>query len=721
MQKKFIFGFILYLVFSNFALMAKPEKIEIRGKVSDANNNPLPFANVFLKGRVEGATTNEKGEFFFHVKHGGEYILVAKYIGYQSWEKKITLTQDSQPFYNITLKQVALKSEAVSVTASSFTTADKEGVTLTPLEIVTTPGSAADIFWAIKSFPGLQQVDEGAGLFIRGGDVSENIILLDGAILNHPYRYESPTGGFFGTISPFLLKGTYFSSGAFSARFGNALSGALSMESLDLPETARASLGLGLAAYSMMLRVPLIDEKLGFSCSGNKSNTRAMFKLNQGRTTFTQYPESYDVNLNAIYRYSTSGYFKFFVFTEDDKIGVETYQPIGESGQRGIFTGSSHNQLYNLIWSSAVGSKLWLKSNIAFSQFDSDREMQIFKMKQRDKLTQWRFDAEYRCSPKLEILAGMEVQNKSDRFRAALPVEENRYSEGSLVRQFDYTYTSYRGGSYFELNADVSAHTFMSLGTRINYENKSDEVTTDHRFSMNYEVQPHHVLRFGLGNFHQYPEPHYFDTYYGNPALKPAKAFHTILGYEFTHEQNIYRVEAYNKQYDHLILEDENFRFTSQGYGHAYGVDIFIKRNLGLFSGWIAYSYLIARRKEGQFNRLTSPDFDITHNLNWVLKVQLSEHLSLGSLFKYATGKPYTPAYRQFNSQRVPDFHKLDLSLSYLSQFWEGNLTIFYLSVSNVYGRKNIYDYHYNEDYTQREAQVSSFDRSVYFGISANF
>lgn len=721
MQNKLFFGIIIYLIFLYIPLSARSNWIEISGKVVDNKNHALPFANVFLKGRFEGATTNENGDFFFRVKNEGEYTLIVKYMGYQSWEKKITVIENSKPFYEIKLKPVALKSEVISVTASSFTASDKEGVTLTPLEIVTTPGSAADIFWAIKSFPGLQQVDEGAGMFVRGGDVSENIILLDGAILNHPYRYESTTGGFMGTISPFLLKGTYFSSGAFSARYGNALSGALSMESMDLPEKNSTSLGIGLAAYSMMLRVPLIDEKLGFSFSGNKSNTKAMFEFNRGRTTFTQYPEAYDINLNAIYRYSQSGYFKLFIFTEDDKVGVKTYQPIGESGQCGIFTGSGHNQLYNLIWSSAVDSKLWFKSNLAFSQFDSDREMQIFKLKQSDKLMQWRFDAEYRYSPKLRISAGIELQNKRDQFKASIPIEENHFSEGSLVRRFDNTYTSNRGGSYCEIGAEVLPRTFVCFGNRVNYENKSDEITTDHRFSMNYEIRPNHVLKLGAGNFHQYPEPYYFDIYYGNPDLKPKKALHIILGYEFHRDLNIIRLEAYRKQYDHLILEDENFHFTSQGYGYAYGADIFIKRSSGPFSGWIAYSYLIARRKAGQFTKLTSPDFDITHNLNWVLKYQISGRLSVGSLFKYATGKPYTPAYRQFNSKRVSDFHKLDLSLSYLSQFWEGNLTIFYLSVSNVYGRQNIYDYHYNENYTQREAQVSSFDRSVYFGISVNF
>ena len=194
------------------------QKCTIKGVVADKKGVPLAYANVYLESTMEGTMSDEQGNFTFSIGAVGKLTLVCSYIGYKTYTKNLTLKSGKTLVQDITLTQEWIKTRPVKITASAFTAADGEGVTLTAMDVVRTPGAAADIFWAIKTLPGLQQVEEGAGLFVRGGDVSEPIFMLDGAIINHPYKYESPTGGFFGTFSPFLLKGTFFSSGGFSAR-----------------------------------------------------------------------------------------------------------------------------------------------------------------------------------------------------------------------------------------------------------------------------------------------------------------------------------------------------------------------------------------------------------------------------------------------------------------------------------------------------------------------
>ena len=296
--------FLLFIWSTCFAAVKNPNSI-IRGNFINDKNEPLAFANIFLKGRMEGTISNEQGEFSFKTAATGKVTIICSYIGYAPFEKGFQLKKSSVLNIKILLQQELIKGEQVMITASAFTAADEEGVTLTAMDVVRTPGAAADLFWAIKSLPGLQQVEEGAGLFVRGGDVSENVILLDGAIINHPYKYESPTGGFFGTFSPFLLKGTFFSSGGFSAQYGNALSGALSMESYDLPDQRWMGVGIGLAAESIFLSTPIVENKFGFSLSGNRSNTKMMFELNKNRKDFSDYPSSFDFNLNAVYKIAT--------------------------------------------------------------------------------------------------------------------------------------------------------------------------------------------------------------------------------------------------------------------------------------------------------------------------------------------------------------------------------------------------------------------------------
>jgi hypothetical protein len=71
---------------------------------------------------------------------------------------------------------------------------------------VRTPGAQGDLMRALETMPGVSRIDEGAGLFVRGGDVSEVLVLLDGVVVSHPYRYETPTGGFRGAVDPFLTR-----------------------------------------------------------------------------------------------------------------------------------------------------------------------------------------------------------------------------------------------------------------------------------------------------------------------------------------------------------------------------------------------------------------------------------------------------------------------------------------------------------------------------------
>jgi len=252
----------------------------IQGTVTDSKSKPLAYANVFLVKTLEGGMSDNNGNFSFQSHAFGKHTLTCTYIGYDKFQQKIVLRPGETIRLNIELRQAAVKTRPITVQASAFKTADEEGVALTTMDVVRTPGAAADVFWAIKSFPGLQQVEEGAGLFVRGGDVSETAMYLDGALIQHPYKYESPTGGFFGTFNPFLLKGTFFSSGGFSSQYGNALSAALAMESHDLPARRQMGFGVGLAAESIFLTLPIIEDKLGISLSGNRSNTNMMFELN---------------------------------------------------------------------------------------------------------------------------------------------------------------------------------------------------------------------------------------------------------------------------------------------------------------------------------------------------------------------------------------------------------------------------------------------------------
>ncbi len=273
--KNSLFLISLFLLKSSSVIAQTAEVKSIRGVVQDTKSAPLSYVNVFLQNSYDGGVSDSRGYFEILTKKNGPQVLIASMIGFEKSSKKINLDKPGLESIKFILREKAIAMPEATITASSFSSGDEKGVTLKRLEILTTPGAAADIFLAIKTFPGLSHIDEGSGLFVRGGDVSETVTLLDQATVAHPYRYESPTGGTFGTITPFLVKGTFFSSGGFSAKYGNALSGILAMQSLETPVQTQYNLNIGLASTSLGVAV-LINKKLGLRFSGNRSspNTR---------------------------------------------------------------------------------------------------------------------------------------------------------------------------------------------------------------------------------------------------------------------------------------------------------------------------------------------------------------------------------------------------------------------------------------------------------------
>ncbi len=712
--------FQFYILLSLFPLVCvaeiKNNALIIKGIVVNKQNEPLAFANIFLKGRMEGTISNEKGEFSFKTSARGKVTLICSYIGYSQFEKEFELKKDSVFNVRIQLKQKMIKGKQVMVTASAFTAADEEGVTLTAMDVVRTPGAAADLFWAIKSFPGLQQVEEGAGLFVRGGDVSENVVLLDGAIINHPYKYESPTGGFFGTFNPFLLKGTFFSSGGFSAQFGNALSGALSMESYDLPNQRRMGIGIGLAAESIFISTPVVENKFGFSLSGNRSNTKMMFELNKNRKDFSEYPSSYDINLNAIYKMNENSKFKFFLFRENDKVGVEVDDPDYDTH----FHGSTSNQLYNMRYTSLVKKKYLIHANVAFNDFQRESNLGAMDLEIEDRLYQSKITLESELFPGSTVRSGLALYRYQTLIAGTVPENELDLSPQAPTNKVDTDYISDRAVHFVEFDFFAPFGIKIISGLRGEYESVSKKYQIDPRISFLYALNTHSNLTASWGIFHQNPDPSRYDPYVGNPKLTSMNAKHYIVGYAFQKDNKIFRLEGYYKNYENLLLENDEVNYSNEGIGYATGIDVFVKNSYGPFSGWCSYSWLKARRKWMDLPVLASPYFDITNNFTLVLNIDLPKNITIGSSYRYATGKPYTPALNEYREARVPSYQKLDLTFSYLHSFFESNMTVFYFSFSNLLGRINIFDYRYSLDFERRDPVESSFGRSVYFGFQFN-
>lgn len=739
-MKTFCYNFVTLILCLGFPFVLfsqESQKVVVRGIIIDENKKPLQYVNVLLVGSFDGDVTNQDGKFQFTTQKIGTQVIRASFIGYEAELKEISLSDGDTISVQIELKEQLIEMGEVVVSASAFSTGDEKGVTLRGLEVVTTPGAAADIFLAIKSFPGVAMVDEGSGLFIRGGDVSETVTILDQATVVHPYKYESPTGGVFGTISPFLVRGTFFSAGGFSARYGNALSGVLAMESQEIPERSEYILGLGLAALSVGYNTRLADGKVGIRFSGNRSFTGTMFKLNGRYDEFSVTPHGNDGNLSLIYQYSPSGKIKFFNFGSGSRIGVKVDQPSFD----GIFTSEEDNRLHNIQWVDIY--KGWLsKTSVSLNRFNSERDFGNLNLSTLDKTYKLRFDLQKNVNKQMNLFTGFEIERISNQFKGEIPFYDEVLDPDADISKLDETYHADRIGAYFESERQLSRRWFSSLGVRFDYHNLAEQITADPRLSVRLQTSKTTNLRFSWGIYHQYPQPFLYNKSTGNPNLKALDAQHFIGTYEYIQDNFQVRIEPYYKIYNNLLVRanKENYQNISDGYSR--GVDFFLKYGAYLqtrFNGWLSYSLLQSKRLQARDSAgsysydNTRSDFDITHNLTVVAKTRFYQYFSLGFTYRYATGRPITPIvdavsqqpYNYYlpiegpvNSERLPSFQRLDTSLSYFVPFGFGNAAVFYLSVSNIFNRKNILTYDYNPDYSVRTPRVTNYSRFVYFGVS---
>ena len=201
----------------------------LSGTIKDNKGNALPGVSITLEGTYDGTVSDIQGNWKFDTEELGNQLLLVTSIGYDSLVLPILINSDTNINLNIILKESLNQLKAVVITAGAFEASDsrKAGVVLNSLDIVTVAGGNGDINGALKTLPGAQQVGEQEGLFVRGGEGYETAQFIDGTLVSNPF-YSSVKGiAARGRFSPFIFKGTVFSTGGFSALYGGALSSAL--------------------------------------------------------------------------------------------------------------------------------------------------------------------------------------------------------------------------------------------------------------------------------------------------------------------------------------------------------------------------------------------------------------------------------------------------------------------------------------------------------------
>lgn len=182
---------------------------KISGKITDESNQPLPGANIYLKDTYDGTSSEADGTFSFTSDEEGEFALVVSFVGYQSHSENLTLDK-KEKYLEIKLKEESTELGTVVISAGSFEASDEnKAVILRPLDIVTT-GSDADIYSALETLPGTQQIGETEGLFVRGGSANETKTIIDDMTVQNPFYSSVPDIPARGRFSAFQFQRNCF-------------------------------------------------------------------------------------------------------------------------------------------------------------------------------------------------------------------------------------------------------------------------------------------------------------------------------------------------------------------------------------------------------------------------------------------------------------------------------------------------------------------------------
>ena len=652
----------------------------ISGVVTENNETPILGANVYLEGTYDGASTDIDGSFSFKTSETGEQTLIISFVSFESFKMSADVTQLKNLI--IKLREDVNSLETVVISAGTFEASDNSKISvLKPLDVVTTASALGDYIGALQTLPGTTTVAEDGRLFVRGGDAEETQIFIDGIRVFTPYTPTTNNVPTRGRYSPFLFDGITFSTGGYSAEYGQALSSVLLLNTIDEPaqkktEIAIMSVGLGLGntqkwkKSSISINTFYINLAPYIVAFPDRNDWQEPYETISGETVFRQ---KFENGLLKVYAaFDTSN----FQLTQEDinfPDGVDF-----KLKNNNFYSNVSYSSRLNNNWNLFGGGSYTFSNNdigILEDNIDNTENSVHVKLKIRKRF--------------------------SSRFKLSFGAEQFFTDFGESYNNekvsVSYGFNNNISGVYTEADIIFSKKFAIKIGLRGEYSEMFNDFTMSPRISLAVKTSRNSQLSIAYGDFYQQPQN---DILKFESRLQAQKTQHYILNYQYTANNRIFRAEIYRKKYNNLIKYDTEFPgfesiYTNKGDGYAQGIDIFWRDNESIknVDYWISYSYLDTERKYQNFPVNATPSFVNTNNLTVVGKYWVDDWKSqIGFSCQFASGRTYTnPNTQGFLQEKTKSYNNLSLNWAYLIS----QQKILYFSVNNVFGYKNINGYQY--------------------------
>lgn len=713
-MKQYILFFFLLIIINS----ATFGQVTLSGKVKDNKGKPVPGASITIKNSYDGGTADSTGSFRFKTSEKGEQLIEVTNIGYNTFQQKITLDKDVT--IDFVLKEQLDELKAVTITAGSFGAGDRQrGAVLSSLDVATTAGSNADITAALKTLPGAQQIGEQEGLFVRGGAGYEAKQYIDGTLVNNPYYASVPDISSRGRFSPFLFKGTVFSTGGYSALYGQALSSVVLLESIDLPEKSEIDATISPLIIGAGTQQLAKDKKSSWGINYNYTNVGLYFDVVKQTPDYFRLPQFHNADANFRIKTKGGGMIKYYTTFGYSNLGLRR-QDVDSLNLNDAFGLKNINWYNNLSWREYLNNGWKMNLGASYSTNKDNIFQQVQNLNNQPE--------QFSDSTFWMLYKNLSLINRQDLSQVKAVFEKKLGGISALRFGGEYWY-AYNKQPLQQVNLDtvftfkdnltslfaesdiyVTNELAAKVGVRFEHSSVINKSDIAPRISLAYKTGKDAQVSMAYGIFYQKPEN--AQLYYTS-NLGFTKATHYIINYQKMTKDRIFRIEAYYKQYADLIKTvPVNYfysTYNNSGTGYARGFELFWrdKKSFKDFDYWISYSYLNTKRNYLNYTTQLMPNFAATHTASIVAKRFFTKiKTGFNVTYSYATGRPYynfmldsANKYYLGDQGKTKSYNSFNFSAEYVPSIGKTNAKTFivlFASVSNILGYNAVYGYNYS-------------------------
>ena len=713
----------------------EPEMMTLYGHVYDSlSGELLNGSSIVIEDISIGVISNSYG-FYSMTIPIGTYRVRISHIGYTSYSEILTPTKRELNFF---LKPSYFQLSSVEVNdawTQNLSSSTSGHIRLTAPMINKIPALAGevDIFRGLQFFPGIKSSSEvSSGLSVRGGNLDQNMILLDEAPVYNP----SHAIGVFSIFNSDAVKDVSLYKGFIPASYGGRLSSVIDVKMKEgNNKKITMSGGVGTISSRLTLEGPYSKKRGSFLVSGRYTYadalTRTVKFMRDNHFRFYFYDLNAKGNLNV---------------NPNNRIYLSLYS--GEDvNQLGIMSDIKwKNATGTLRWNHIFTNKLFVNTTFLYSNYRYEiRAGHINPFSWLSGIRDLTFKSDFNFFPNTEnqIVAG--VSSTHHDINPGRSTQDKPFAMAQMnMRSFEHAiyFSNEQTLGRFLIQYGLRYSIFQNIGkaTIYKYDNMHRVIdSTNHqgngayhtsgglepRLAIRYSLNTSSALKASYGRTYQYLQllsnssfglsP--FDTWFPSGSnIAPQKADQVSLGYFKNLRDNSIEISAeiyhrwlYN-QYEYA--DHAQLLFNSHlegelrfGSGKAYGIELLLRKNIGQLTGWVGYNYSRTQKSiEEISDKPFNANYDQPHSVSLITNYKVSPRVEVSAAWVYATGRPTTlpietfsykdyqvPVFGERNSTRLPDYHRLDVSVTLHSKIRKGKSKghDWVFAVYNLYARKN--------------------------------